>query len=95
NPISPNNDGIKDRASFKFTLARYANITLKIYDLAGNLVRKIDGGERTPSVEHTIYWYARDNSENLVRNGLYLYLLEAEDLDKKTDQVKHVIGVIR
>ncbi|MQY53527.1 MAG: hypothetical protein GH154_03920, partial [Firmicutes bacterium] len=31
NPISPNNDGIKDRASFKFTLARYANITLKIY----------------------------------------------------------------
>ena len=95
NPISPNNDGIKDRASFKFRLARYANITLKIYDLAGNLVRKVDGGERTPSVEHTIYWYARDNSENLVRNGLYLYLLEAEDLDKKTDQVKHVIGVIR
>lgn len=95
NPISPNNDGIKDRASFKFTLARYANITLKIYDLAGNLVRKVDGGEKEPSVEHTIYWYARDNSENLVRNGLYLYLLEAEDLDKKTDQVKHVIGVIR
>ena len=95
NPISPNNDGIKDRASFKFTLARYANITLKIYDLAGNLVKKIDGGEKEPDVEHTIYWYARDNSENLVRNGLYLYLLEAEDLDKKTDQVKHVIGVIR
>lgn len=95
NPISPNNDGIKDRASFKFTLARYANITLKIYDLAGSLVKKIDGGEKEPSVEHTIYWYARDNSENLVRNGLYLYLLEAEDLDKKTDQVKHIIGVIR
>jgi flagellar hook assembly protein FlgD len=95
NPISPNNDGIKDRASFKFKLARYANVTLKIYDLAGNLVKKIDGGEKTPNVEHTIYWYARDNSENLVRNGLYLYLLEAEDLDNKTDQVKHVIGVIR
>lgn len=95
NPISPNGDGIKDRASFKFKLARYANVTLKIYDLAGNLVRKVDGGEKEPSVEHTIYWYARDNSEDLVRNGLYLYLLEAEDLDKKTDQVKHIIGVIR
>jgi len=95
NPISPNSDGIKDRASFRFKLARYANVTLKIYDLAGNLVKKIDGGEKTPNVEHTIYWYARDNSENLVRNGLYLYLLEAEDLDKKTDQVKHIIGVIR
>lgn len=95
NPISPNNDGIKDRASFKFKLARYANVTLKIYDLAGNLVKKIDGGEKAPNVEHTIYWYARDNSENLVRNGIYLYLLEVEDLDKKTDQVKHVIGVIR
>jgi len=95
NPISPNNDGIKDRASFKFNLTRYANVTLKIYDLAGNLVKKIDGGGKTPNVEHTIYWYARDNSENLVRNGIYLYLLEAEDLDNKTDQVKHVIGVIR
>jgi len=95
NPISPNNDGIKDIANFKFKLARYANVTLKIYDLAGNLVMKIDGGEKEPSVEHTIYWYARDNSGNLVRNGLYLYLLEAEDLDKKTDQVKHIIGVIR
>jgi len=95
NPISPNNDGIKDVASFKFKLARYANVTLKIYDLAGNLVKKIDGGEREPGVEHTIYWYARDNSEKLVRNGLYLYLLEAEDLEKKTDQVKHIIGVIR
>ena len=95
NPISPNNDGIKDIAIFNFRLARYANVTLKIYDLAGNLVKKIDGGEKEPSVEHTIYWYARDNSENLVRNGLYLYLLEARDLDRKTDQVKHVIGVIR
>jgi len=95
NPISPNNDGIKDVASFKFELARYANVTLKIYDLAGKLIRKIDGGEREPDVEHTLYWYARDNSGNLVRNGLYLYLLEARDLDRKTDQVKHIIGVIR
>jgi len=95
NPISPNNDGIKDRASFKFKLARYANVTLKIYDLVGNLIRRIDGGEKEPDIEHTIYWDARDNSEKLVRNGLYLYLLEAEDLDKKTDQVKHIIGVIR
>jgi hypothetical protein len=95
NPISPNNDGIRDRASFKFELARYANVTLKIYDLAGNLVRRIDGGEMEPDIEHIIYWDARDNSEKLVRNGLYLYLLEARDLDRKTDQVKHVIGVIR
>jgi len=95
NPISPNNDGIKDVAIFKFKLARYANVTLKIYDLAGNLVRKIDGGQRAPDIENTIDWDAKDNSEKLVRNGIYLYLLEAEDLDKKTDQVKHIIGVIR
>jgi len=95
NPISPNNDGIRDRASFKFELARYANVTLEIYDLAGNLVRRIDGGEMEPAIEHIIYWDARDNSEKLVRNGLYLYLLEARDLDRKTDQVKHIIGVIR
>ena len=95
NPISPNNDGIKDRASFKFKLARYANVTLKIYDLAGNLVAKIDGGEMEPDLEHTIYWCAKDNSGKLVRNGLYIYLLEAKDLNKKTDQVKHIIGVIR
>ena len=95
NPISPNNDGIKDIAIFNFRLARYANVTLKIYDLAGNLVRKIDGGEREPNIEDTIDWDAKDNSGKLVRNGLYLYLLEAEDLDKKTDQVKHIIGVIR
>jgi len=95
NPISPNNDGIKDRASFKFELARYANVTLKIYDLAGNLIRRIDGGEKEPDIEHIIYWDARDNSGNLVRNGLYIYLLEARNLDRKTDQVKHIIGVIR
>ena len=95
NPISPNNDGVKDVATFEFKLARYAEVTLKIYDLVGNLVRKIDGGEMAPDIEHTIDWDARDNSEKLVRNGLYIYLLEAKDLDKKTDQVKHLIGVIR
>ena len=95
NPISPNNDGIKDVASFRFELARYANVTLKIYDLAGKLIRKIDGGEREPDIEHTLNWYATDNSENLVRNGLYLYLFQAEDLDGQTDRVKHIIGVIR
>lgn len=95
NPISPNGDGIKDRASFKFELARYASVSLKIYDLAGNLIRKIDAGEKEPDVEHTIYWDARDNSEDLVRNGLYFYIMEAKDLDRKTDRVKHIIGVIR
>jgi len=30
-----------------------------------------------------------------VRNGLYFYIMEAKDLDRKTDRVKHIIGVIR
>jgi len=95
NPISPNGDGLKDRATFRFKLARYAMVILEIYDLSGDLIKKIDGGEREPDVEHTIYWDAKDKSENLVKNGLYIYLLQATDLDRKKDRVKHIIGVIR
>ncbi|PKN02122.1 MAG: hypothetical protein CVU77_01495 [Elusimicrobia bacterium HGW-Elusimicrobia-1] len=78
--ITPNNDGINDRAMFRFANPQGRSITLKIYDINSVLVRDI--GETTAASdtpgEH-IFWDGLDDNNRIVAPGVYVYQLELEE----------------
>jgi len=91
--ITPNGDGFNDVLTLNYklrqlTLAR--PVTVRIYDLAGRLVREVDP-ESSRSGVFEQRWDGLDNDGNLVAPGSYLYdvTLSAEVEERRTG----VIGV--
>ncbi|MBN2406371.1 MAG: CIA30 family protein [Elusimicrobia bacterium] len=95
NPFSPNGDGVKDSAIFTYALSDYADVELEIYDLSGELQRRIKATGRIAGEHADMEWDGKDDSDETVKNGLYIYKLKAEDLNNKTDSITHVIAVIK
>ncbi len=94
NPFSPNSDGVEDSAKFVYMLSQKAEVKLKIFNLAGEVVYKEDTGQKEENVEYTIEWEGKSNSNSTVKNGLYFYQIFAET-DTKTDRINHVVAVFR
>ncbi|OGR83645.1 MAG: hypothetical protein A2636_04590 [Elusimicrobia bacterium RIFCSPHIGHO2_01_FULL_64_10] len=94
NPFSPNGDGVKDQAFFVYSLDGAGKVNLKIYSLEGDEVRALAFQDQSSGVQ-SLEWNGRDNDNRLVRNGLYLFRLEASALDGRTDEYKQVIAVLR
>jgi hypothetical protein len=62
---------------FTFVMSRQADVRVRVYSLAGRLVR--DLGFRPMSFGYNdIEWDGRDGSGNLPANGVYLYTLTAQ-----------------
>ena len=53
-----------------------ANVTLRIYDVSGRLVRTLADGY-VPSGTRTLSWDGRDEAGHLVASGTYIYQLDA------------------
>ena len=79
NPFSPRVDeGLK----FKYTTEGIsANVTIRIYDFAMNYVRTIiQNASRNISTDiERVTWDGRDDSSNIVSNGVYFYRIEIGD----------------
>ena len=64
-----------------FELAEAGRVGLRIYDLAGSLVRRIDLGSRTPGYYLTradaAHWDGRNDAGEPVGSGVYVYELRA------------------
>jgi hypothetical protein len=56
-------------------------VSLKIYNIAGQLVKVLDEGYRASGV-HKIKWDGRDDSGHTVSNGVYVYRLQAENISQ-------------
>jgi VWFA-related protein len=77
--IKPGIPGGKDRAYITLTLPADHTVTVNIYNVAGELVRKLDdkfffGGERYVDA---LSWDARDDSGNLVASDVYIIVVKA------------------
>ncbi len=59
-----------------FGLSAPANVSLRIFDAAGRLVRELAAGDR-PAGTHRAIWNGRDASGAAVSSGIYFYRLEA------------------
>lgn len=95
NPFSPNGDGIKDLATFSYTLTDFAHVWFDIFNMAGEYVRKIDIGEQVPGTYSSLQWDGRNDSGEMMNNGLYFYKLRAKNTDNQSDFLTHVIAVIK
>jgi hypothetical protein len=60
----------------RYALSVPSQVSLKVYDVSGRLVRELDRGERPVGV-HVISWDGRNGAGLSVPGGVYLYRLEA------------------
>jgi hypothetical protein len=66
---------VNNKAEISFTLPKAGNYSLKVYNIAGQLIRTLDG--KGTSGLNKISWNAMDNKGRQVANGVYLYNLNA------------------
>jgi hypothetical protein len=74
---NPFNLSTAKSTAIKFTVAGSENVSLAVYDMLGNEIRTLTYGETFAAGTHTIQWDGRDNTGNLVSNGLYYYQLKS------------------
>ncbi len=76
NPFSPDGDGYQDEVTFRHTLPITSELTLKIYDVEGRLIKTILEDQSLVSGEIT--WDGRDEDNRFVRVGIYIVWMEVE-----------------
>ena len=68
---------------FPYNLAEQAEVTVKIYDIGGGLVRQLNVGLQEPGnyqgQEKAVYWNGEDESGTQVASGIYFYTFTAGD----------------
>jgi len=74
NPFNP-------ETSFSFSLKEQAPTKLYIYNIKGQLVRKLIDGVY-PSGKHQVVWNGKDNAGRNVASGVYLYRLESKNFSQ-------------
>jgi hypothetical protein len=75
NPFSPDGDGFQDQTVFRYTLPVESNLTIRIYDIRGRLIKTLADDE--PSVSGEIPWDGKDDGNRTVRIGMYIVSAEA------------------
>jgi hypothetical protein len=73
NPFNPS-------TRIAFTLASDRVVRLEIYDVAGRLVRRLVDSE-LPAGDHAVAWNGRDDRQQEVSSGVYLYRLVGSGLE--------------
>ena len=68
---------VKSHCRFTFMLSRQADVRVRVYSMAGRLVR--DLGFRPGDFGYNdVEWDGRDGDGNLPANGVYLFALTAQ-----------------
>ena len=71
NPFNPSTE-------LAFSLPRTSDITLTIYNVLGQEVKRLVEGTFTAG-DHSVVWDGRDNAGRVVSSGVYFYRLTAEN----------------
>ncbi len=61
-----------------YSLPERSNVSLKIYNVKGELVRTLQNGQQ-PAGKYSVEWNGLNNAGNPVSPGIYFYRLQAED----------------
>ena len=79
NPFNP-------ETAIRYDIPLESEVTLKIYNLAGQLVRVLVDERQAPG-RHTIQWDGRDARGHEVASGAYFYRMTVPDLFKQTQRM--------
>lgn len=95
--FSPNGDGQNDEVTISFGLIEDSDVTVKVYDLAGRLVRNL-AGETHVSIsdaDHFVRWDGRDEDGKIVPNRLYIVAATISDSRGSDTRTKTVMVLNR
>lgn len=94
NPFSPYRGGLNITYGAVSDRAASVKMTIKIYNVAGKLVRTLVEGElRNIGVPTVDVWDGRDNDGKLARNGRYIIEAVAEDSTGKKSRIFPIVMV--
>jgi hypothetical protein len=73
--------------TIEFTVADKGPVSLRVYNVAGQLVRKLVDDTRMPGVTHRIEWDGRNDRGQAVSSGVYFYKIVARDFTQTRKMV--------
>jgi len=77
--ITPNNDGQNDRLLFNYANPKNIDVTIKIFDIQGCIVKDLGTSNETSNeIGNFRYWDGTDQNNQIVPPGVYIYQLETE-----------------
>ena len=74
--VFPYPNPFEDGTYLIYDLSRDADVTVRIFTVAGHPVRKIEAGYQA-SGQQSVYWDGRDEEMDEVANGAYLFRVDA------------------
>jgi len=77
--FSPQGGGFNTQAAISFMLGKDANVTIKIYNIAGRLVRLLKANEWMSYGNKVVYWDGKDKQGNFCPSDMYLVTIQALD----------------
>ena len=97
--MTPNGDGINDALSIDFTVRRLSGVrpvTVRIYDLSGRLMRRLDVQKPLVAGRYVLDWAAEDQQGQVVPPGIYILRVDIDadsDLGVKQTGVQRLLHV--
>jgi len=91
NPFSPDGDGFDDQLDIEYQIPLGSNLTLKIYDVKGRLVRTLLNDQ--PAVSGNIVWDGKNDAGKIVRTGIYILFVQITGVHKESK--KAAISVVK
>ncbi|TMQ66378.1 MAG: T9SS type A sorting domain-containing protein [Candidatus Eisenbacteria bacterium] len=70
----------------EFGLSQPSDVTLRVYNVAGRLVRELMNGQ-LPGGVRIVRWDSRDSKESQVSSGIYFYELRAGSFSSRRRMV--------
>ena len=84
NPFNPDVEDV----TLRFKLANPGNVTIKIYDVANRLVTSvISDFPMEADQELSVKWNGRNDNNQIVANGVYVYVIESSSGEKGVGKV--------
>ncbi len=80
NPFNPS-------TSIEFTVRERTKVSLRVYDVSGQLVRTLLEGDRSAGEVHRVTWDGRNDAGQSVASGVYFYRLVASDFTQTKKMV--------
>ena len=87
NPFNPRSENTR----FTYQLSYPARVTIRIYTVAGRLIRTLEQGEIAPGYNESQPWEGEDQDGDRVANGVYLYKIIACAEGKRTEAYGKVV----
>ncbi|MDD5530509.1 MAG: FlgD immunoglobulin-like domain containing protein [bacterium] len=78
-----------NNVNIKYSLPKCGNVSLKIYDITGNLVRTLVDNSQSVG-EHTTLWNGKNTNGTKVPAGIYFY-----ELNTTTDKIRNKIILLK